>query len=111
MASAFRRKDQPTLTLTRGYNGGAELVERGEDGAYTIEVKLGERIEVRTPREFGTAAQIAPDDRVRALPIGSSWDEASNTFYWQPAPGFLGPFRLVFSNGRERINVLVVVTR
>jgi Cu/Zn superoxide dismutase len=109
VASAFRRKDEPVLTLTRGFNGGSELVQRGQDGAYTIEVKQGERIELRTPREFGAALQIAPDGRARALPIGSSWDAASNTFHWQPAPGFLGPFRIVFTNGTEHISVRVVV--
>ena len=106
VASAFRRNE---LTLTRGYNGGSELPERGEDGVYTIELKQGERIELRTPREFHAAAQIAPDNRERALPVGSTWDEGSQTFYWQPAPGFLGPFRLVFSNGTERISVRVVI--
>ena len=46
---------------------------------------------------------------VRALPIGARWDAASGTFAWQPAPGFLGRYRIVFSNGAERISVRVVV--
>jgi hypothetical protein len=46
----------------------------------------------------------------RVLPIGAGWDAASGTFAWRPAAGFLGRFRLVFTNGRERISVRVVVT-
>ena len=48
---------------------------------------------------------------MRALPLGSTWDAESGTFYWRPAPAFLGPFRILFSNGVERITVQVVVTR
>ena len=42
--------------------------------------------------------------------MGSTWNADSGTFYWQPAPGFFGRYRLVFSNGRERINVRLVIT-
>ena len=46
----------------------------------------------------------------RDLPIGSTWDADSGTFYWQPAAAFLGSYRIVFTNGRERISVRVIVT-
>ena len=55
-----------------------------------------------------TAYQLVMGQR-RALPIGSTWDAGSGIFYWQPAAGFIGRYRLVFSNGRERISVRVVV--
>ena len=81
----------------------------GTHGSRTVEMMQGERIEVRIPRGFESAYQLGPNGQRRALPAGSTWDADSETFYWQPAPGFLGPFRLVFSNGAERISVRVVV--
>jgi hypothetical protein len=97
------------LVLTRGYNGSAEVLAPGEGGSHTIDVKQGERIALRAPRQYDAAYQVGPGGQVRGLPIGSSWDAGSNTFYWQPAPGFFGRYRIVLSNGRERINVRVVV--
>ena len=34
---------------------------------------------------------------------------SSGTFYWQPAAGFLGRYRIVFASATERISVRVVV--
>ncbi len=73
-------------------------------------MKLGERIEIRIPRGFESAYLLGPNGQRRALPVGSTLDEGSQTFYWKPAPGFLGPFRVVFSNGSQRISVRVVIT-
>ncbi len=72
-------------------------------------MKLGERIEIRVPRCFESAYQLVPNGQRRALPAGSTWNEGSQTFYWQPAAGFLGRFRLVFSNGTQRISVRIIV--
>jgi hypothetical protein len=115
VASAFRRKDaagarnDTPLLLARGYGELPAIVEPGPGGSRTIEMKQGERIELRLPRGFDSAYQLGPAAQQRPLPIGSTWDAAGGIFYWQPAPGFLGRYRLVFSNGRERINVRVVV--
>ena len=38
---------------------------------------------------FASAHQLAPEGQARALPAGSTWDEASGIFYWQPAAAFL----------------------
>jgi len=35
-------------------------------------------------------------DELRPLPIGSTLDSARGVFYWQPGPGFLGDYELVF---------------
>jgi len=106
VASVFRR-NSAQLVLTRDYDGAMELVD-GESP--TIEVRQGERIELRAPRGFEAAWQPGPNGRPRPLPTGSTWDAGSATFYWQPAPGFLGRYRLVLSDGRERIQLRVVVT-
>jgi hypothetical protein len=99
--------DAPLLAA-RGYGELPQVVQPGIGGSRTVEIKQGERIELRTPRGFETAYQLA-NGQQRALPAGSSWDAPANTFSWQPAPGFLGRYRLVFSNGRERFNVRIVV--
>lgn len=52
----------------------------------------GERIEIRVPRGFQSAYQIVTGGQRRALPIGSTWDAAVGTLFWQAAPGFLGRF-------------------
>jgi hypothetical protein len=106
--SAFRESDAP-ITVARGYGELPLVLDPGVAGSRTIEVKQGERIEVRLPRGFDTAYQLGPGGQVRSLPIGAAWDAASGVFSWQPAPGFLGRFRLVFSDGSQRIRVRVVV--
>jgi hypothetical protein len=97
------------ITVSRGYGELPEIVMPGEAGSRTVEVKQGERIEVRLPHEFETAYQLVGGQR-RALPTGAMWDAASGTFYWRPAAAFLGRFRIVFSDGTQRIGVRIVVT-
>jgi Chitobiase/beta-hexosaminidase C-terminal domain len=113
-ASGFRPNEPESdqaITVARGYGELPEILIPGQAGSRNIEVKQGERIEIRVPLGFETAYQLGPDGQRRALPTGASWDAATGTFAWQPAPGFLGRFRLVFSNGRERITIRLVVTR
>jgi hypothetical protein len=70
-ASAFRRKETPLL-LARGYGELPEIVDPGPDGTHTIEVRQGERIEIRLPHGFASAHQLGPMDQRRALPIGAT---------------------------------------
>jgi hypothetical protein len=102
-------ESQDPITVARGYGELPETVDPATTGSRLVEMQQGERIEIRLSRGFASAYQLGPSGQRRALPIGSSWDAGSETFYWQPAPGFLGPFRLVFSNGAERISVRVVI--
>jgi hypothetical protein len=37
-------------------------------------------------------AYLAVNGEARPLPLGSSFDRATGSFYWQPVPGFLGEF-------------------
>ncbi|MGD2085613.1 MAG: hypothetical protein PVH61_05440 [Candidatus Aminicenantes bacterium] len=36
------------------------------------------------------------NNQLNVLPIGSTLDKKSGTFYWAPGPGFLGTYSLVF---------------
>jgi YVTN family beta-propeller protein len=110
LSQAVETESVEPITVARGYGELPEIVRPGPGGSRTIELQQGERIELRMPRGFESAIQLGPDGQSRALPTGSNWNAASGTFYWEPAPGFLGRYRIVFTNGRERISVRVVVT-
>ncbi len=111
VASAFRRKeDAGPILVSRGY-GELPVIVPARSGSRSVEVTQGERIELRLPRGFARAYQLGPGGAPRALPAGSTWDAAATTFYWEPAPGFLGRYQMVFSDGRERLIVFVGVVR
>jgi YVTN family beta-propeller protein len=78
-----------------------------ESGVRVVDVRSGERMQIRLPHGYTEAHQVLSAGERRPLPIGSTWDAASGTFYWQPAPGFLGSFVIRFSNGLERVSVRV----
>jgi YVTN family beta-propeller protein len=114
MAAAVLRVGQiesdAAITVAHGYGELPEIVAPGEAGSRTVEVRQGDRIEIRLPRGFDSAYQLGAGGRQRPLPAGATWDTASAIFYWQPAPAFLGRYRLVFSNGSERISIRVIVS-
>jgi hypothetical protein len=73
-------------------------VHPGVSGSRVVAVGQQERVEVLLPN--GGAAryegyQVVNGDR-RALPIGSTFDGAEGTFFWQPGAGFLGGHDLEF---------------
>jgi hypothetical protein len=107
--SLVQHESDAPITVAKGYGELPLVVDPGLGGSRTIEVHQGERIEVRLPRGFDTVYQLGPGGQTRALPAGATWDAASGTFYWQPAPGFFGRYRIVFSNGSQRVSVRVVV--
>jgi hypothetical protein len=70
----------------------------------TIQVKSveTEHVEVRVGNQFDEAGGIyegyvqAHDGRLRPLPVGSSLNKETGVFKWQPGPGFVGTYELVF---------------
>ncbi len=81
---------------------GDALVFPNPSGDRIVAINERERIEMRLPLA-GDATyagyQVVNGER-RALPLGSTFDAASGTFYWQPAAGFLGAHDLEFVSAR-----------
>jgi DNA-binding beta-propeller fold protein YncE len=108
-ASDGERESAESVFVRRG-NSEFEQQVSIESGFRVVDLRAGERMRIRLPDGFSDAYQIVAGRQRGRLPIGSTWDAASATFYWQPAPGFLGSFVIVFSNGPERISVRVQIT-
>jgi hypothetical protein len=105
-----RERESAEPVLVRRGEGVFEQQVSAESGVRTVDVQPGERIQIRLPHGYTDAYQVVSASERRPLPIGSTWDPASGTFYWQPAPGFLGTFVIRFGNGLERISVRVQIT-
>jgi hypothetical protein len=79
------------------------------EGTRVVRIAEGERIELQLPGNAPYAARQLVNGLRRDLPIGSSFDAATGTFYWQPAPGFLGAYDLEFTGDAriERVRAVV----
>jgi len=109
--------DEP-IYLEKGYNQNVrpQRIYPDENGIINIRVKELDRMEIYL---FEGTRGLAPlpdaplanfqrpstndcwgfqlvGDQVRPLPIGSFLDIERGIFYWQPGPGFLGVYNLVF---------------
>ncbi|MCX6580631.1 MAG: Ig-like domain-containing protein [Candidatus Aminicenantes bacterium] len=82
------------------------------DEIITVEIKELERVEINLSAEGVFEGYLIVGDQLRELPIGSTLDTDRGIFYWQPGPGFVGEYCLVFigidDDGRDtRKNVIV----
>jgi hypothetical protein len=86
----------------------------GDNGSITINIKELERIEITLCEGTGGLAPLSGctlsgctgflkvGSQLRTLPCGSSLDSKNGVFYWQPGPGFLGEYQLIFiSRGKS----------
>jgi hypothetical protein len=55
-----------------------------------------DRIEIQLPFRGRYDGYLIAGDQRRALPIGSTLDRSTGRFYWQPGPGFIGKYTLLF---------------
>ena len=103
------------LWLSKGYreNVKPQRIYPGEKGITYIKIKELERIEIRVaPENSIVSGYMLVGHQLRPLPIGSTLDTQTKTFYWQPGPGFVGDYRLSFilkdQDGRmKRINIVI----
>jgi hypothetical protein len=76
-----------------------------DQGIINIKVKESDRIRIKLahPGSDITGYMVVAH-QLRPLPIGSTLDVKSGIFYWQPGPGFIGEYKLLFevlNPGRE----------
>ena len=66
----------------------------------------------QSTRKYSGYLQVG--NALRALPAGSTLDTRNGVFYWQPGPGFLGDYDLVFVDevsGRRRLVRVSIIPR
>jgi hypothetical protein len=61
-----------------------------------VEIKELERLEINLSDDGVSEGYLVVGDQLRELPIGSTLDRERGIFYWQPGPGFVGEYHLVF---------------
>jgi len=96
--------DSMPVWVHYGYNENEHrtpnLVEPDKNGIYILQSKELERIQVYL-RGIGEDVSrlsgfMRVGDQFKPLPIGSTLDSKQGVFYWQPGPGFVGDYHLVF---------------
>ncbi len=109
------------LMVKKGFlNSSFQPVQPGPDGDYLIECPEMGRIEIHLGallQSRGSAGgYLKVGEELRRLPVGSFTDHEKGIFYWQPGPGFLGNYHLVFvdsigSKLSETINITITLTK
>jgi len=68
-----------------------------EKGMNEMIIKELDRVEIKLGESHGEIlGYLLCGDELKKLPIGSTLDTKTGTFYWSPGPGFLGRYSLVF---------------
>jgi len=89
------------------------------NGLSRIQVKETERVEIHLTQEQSNEkvfeGYLMVGNRFMSLPVGSTLNSKSGVYSWNPGPGFLGKYHLVFvgtdSNGSmNRRDVLIEIT-
>ncbi len=86
------RSDDPTPQLVFPESQRHDPGEVGRDRAR----RSPRRQSVRRGRRHLRGLRPGHDGRLRSLPVGSSLNKETGVFKWQPGPGFIGTYELVF---------------
>jgi hypothetical protein len=91
------------VQVKKGYNRdmAPQILYPDDSGNITVEINQLERIAVYLPGAFESLSTERYGYQVigyglKALPIGSSFNAREGVFSWQPGPGFIGVYELVF---------------
>jgi hypothetical protein len=99
-ASVVEAPVEPGTVHVRRNAGEATTVRPSAGGTFVIEVGQTERIDVALPALVSGSyvGYLEVKGARQPLPVGSTLDGEAGTFAWQPAPGFLGRYELVFEH-------------
>ncbi len=92
-----------------------EVVSSDKSGVFIIKTEELERIVIELSRKSTVIeGYMKVGDELRLLPIGATLDTRKGIFYWQPGPGFVGHYQLVFierseDNQIKKINIIVSI--
>jgi hypothetical protein len=84
------------IGVKKGFRKNAEKVElfSNENGNTNITIKELGRVEIHIANLLSGYMKVG--HQLNSLPIGSTLDTQRDIFYWQPGPGFMGKYHLVF---------------
>jgi len=107
LAGDYPPGDSP-IRVIKGYHttSHSQTIYADENDNITIEIKELERVEIHLLSGLAPLLQWTGyqevNSQLRQLPIGSTLDRERGIFYWQPGPGFIGEYRLIFLAGNKR---------
>jgi hypothetical protein len=79
------------------------IVYPNSKGNILVNIKEVEWLKIRFSLEKSDiTGYMVVGNRLTPLPVGSSLDRQTGTFYWYPGPGFLGMYHLVFLSHDEK---------
>jgi hypothetical protein len=68
-----------------------------DNKTYNIQIRELEPLEIKFSEEvLDISGYHVFGNQLKRLPIGSTLNKKTKTFFWMPGPGFLGEFRFVF---------------
>jgi len=89
-----------TIGLKRGYKKDVkpERIPVGISGGVQIELREDNRIELHLAQSPGYrySGYLVVGKQLRPLPTGSTLNRKTGIFYWQPGPGYIGKYELLF---------------
>jgi len=108
-----------SIGVKTGFNENTRSREMRRDGngIYHVEINALGRVEIRLGKaaDMRYTGYLLVGDQRRPLPIGSTMDRQNGVFYWQPGPGFLGTYEMLFvpigsdeGNGGIKVGVTIV---
>jgi hypothetical protein len=79
------------VSVKKGYRDTKpQTIYPNDNGDIYIEIKELQRLEIHFPDTGKSTLNLS------SLPIGSTLDRERGVFYWQPGPGFIGEYPLIF---------------